>query len=100
METTERLDLSAIKARVEAASLGPWQWEACTEDGMINEVGEVLSAGGMHTEGFVYVSDSDADFIAHARTDVPALLAEVERLRAEVERLTVIDDYCAENHTR
>jgi hypothetical protein len=26
------------------------------------------------------------DFIAHARTDIPALVAEVERLRAEAAR--------------
>lgn len=29
-----------------------------------------------------YFHDEDADFIAHARADVPALLAEVRRLRA------------------
>ena len=33
------------------------------------------------------VNESDRDFIAHARTDVPALVAEVERLAAENARL-------------
>lgn len=32
-------------------------------------------------------ADSDAEFIAHAREDVPALLAEVSHLRAELERI-------------
>jgi hypothetical protein len=30
---------------------------------------------------------ADADFIAHARTDIPRLLAEVRRLRAVLERI-------------
>lgn len=38
-------------------------------------------------------SEADAQFIAHARTDVPALLAEIDRLRAE---LTEQQRYAAE----
>ena len=38
-----------------------------------------------------YVNDpADAEFIAHAREDVPALLSEVDRLRRLVERLEAI----------
>lgn len=51
--TREQLD--AIRARVEAATPGPWQ---------------VIATAG---------------FIASAREDVSALLAEVERLRAELD---------------
>jgi len=47
----EALDLDAIRARVDAATEGPWE--------------------------------ASHEFAAHARTDIPALLAEVERLRAE-----------------
>ena len=32
---------------------------------------------------------TDADFIAHARTDVPALIAEVKRLRAKLDAMPV-----------
>ena len=37
-------------------------------------------------------SEDDAEFIAHAREDVPALLAEVERLRATVARVEALPD--------
>jgi len=36
---------------------------------------------------FVKIEPNDADFIAHARTDIPALIAEVERLTAERDAL-------------
>ena len=35
-----------------------------------------------------YLDHPDAEFIAHARQDVPALIAEVKRLNSEAERLT------------
>ena len=34
--------------------------------------------------------EADADFIAHAREDIPALLTEVERLRVALERVSKI----------
>ena len=42
-----------------------------------------VSIPGMeHHRGFDdYINHPDADFIAHSRTDVPALLAEIERLK-------------------
>ena len=39
-----------------------------------------------YEEGGVCSTREDSDFIAHARVDVPALVAEVRRLRAEAER--------------
>jgi len=44
----------------------------------------VISASGMHTEGYIFIEPGDAEFIAHAREDVPALLALVESLTAEL----------------
>ena len=35
-------------------------------------------------------NEANADFVVHAREDIPALLDEVERLRAENERLKEI----------
>lgn len=84
--TQEQLD--AIQRRVDSATSGPW---GCYGDG----AHEVFNAGeysdGDPGEVIAAVIDkrSDAVFIAEAREDVPALLAEVERLRA---RLTVDDD--------
>lgn len=76
--TQEQLD--AIQARVDGATNGPW---GCYGDG----AHEVFDAGeygdGDRGEVVAAVIDrlSDAVFIAHAREDIPALLAEVQRLR-------------------
>lgn len=71
------LDLDAIKARAGAATEGPW----------LNYGGEnyaIISAPEIDELAHVGSTNNDAEFIAHARTDVPALLAEVERLRQVV----------------
>ena len=75
-------ELEAIKRRCNAATVGPW--------GIVELDGKWvvgIMRGGLKDR--VWIEDSscierreDADFIAHAREDVPALLAEVERLRA------------------
>lgn len=76
--------LAEICARAEAATPGPW----CTDGAEIYTgteylpwsslwIGETCRADDCHG------SRDDAAFIAAARTDVPALLAEIERLRAE-----------------
>jgi hypothetical protein len=68
------LALAAIKARVEAASVGPW---TAHPDGLVwaPRLGDPVSAS---------TEPADAEFIAAARQDVPALIAEVERLRAQL----------------
>lgn len=76
--------LAEIAARAEAATAGPW----CTDGAEIYQgdeyawnafwVGETCRAD--EADG----GTVDAAFIAAARTDVPALAAEVERLRAEL----------------
>ena len=76
------LDLDPIKAREAAATPGPWKvvdpgYRVAVDDG----------TGFLVANTFMAPSSRDlpdARFIAHARTDVPALLAEVERLRAEL----------------
>lgn len=44
--------------------------------------GESITGNYDEESGGVCSTEADADFIAHARADVPALLAEVERLQA------------------
>ena len=85
--TQERLD--AIRGRVDAAERGPWE----VENGGDNETstfiegpeGSVLvrnwRGSGYLSEEYVWVEKPNAEFIAHAREDIPALLAEVQRLR-------------------
>ncbi|MGW4181301.1 hypothetical protein ACWEK2_04010 [Streptomyces albidoflavus] len=80
--------LAEITARAEAATAGPW----CTDGAEIYQgdeyawdafwVGETCRAD--EADG----GTVDAAFIAHARTDVPALLAEVQRLRVELDKRT------------
>jgi hypothetical protein len=68
--TTE--DLAAIKARAEKATPGPW-----TTGGGATEV------YGADDQWLVQMiadgTEADAEFIAHARTDIEQLVAEVER---------------------
>lgn len=74
------LDLSAIRARLQAATPGPWQLRSGMQP--YDELDTVEHSHGLS----VCVCDStrfdrDADFIAHAPEDIRALLAEAERLR-------------------
>jgi hypothetical protein len=81
-------ELAAIRARVEAATPGPWHNAGYPLKGIDGP--EVMAAGDAHLLTMVCrpSDNEDATFIAHARQDVPVLLDEVARLAAEVERLT------------
>lgn len=71
-------ELKAIRERCEAAYPGPW------EQGPPHNADRVFSANGRNICGGMCM-DGDAEnhaFIAHARQDIPALLAEVARLQA------------------
>lgn len=88
--------LAAIKARADAATTGPWvdklrDFEGV--DGYGLESHPTVEANGK-TVCIFYEreidddnDEADATFIASAREDIPALLAEVERLRTDVARL-------------
>lgn len=73
--------LAKIKARAEAATPGPWQ--RCTSYGIGVESGN----GPVPLKVAWAAQENDAAFISAARADVPALLEEVERLRAETKAL-------------
>lgn len=90
---SEPLDLDAIEARCETAQPGPW-----TVDGSMNN--RHVATVGRHyirtanRDGRSAHNSQTAEFIAHARTDVPALVAAcrqlavlVHDLRDEVEAL-------------
>lgn len=96
--------LAAIEARAAAATPGPWFWQFRPREFLARLVSGapmrpfVMAFGrwGMWSaKPLVNVNDvmvslanhtdhPDAAFIAHARTDVPALVAEVRRLRDRV----------------
>lgn len=75
----EPLDLEPIKARAEAAWPERWISQGdrigCYDSGRWFTLARTKSWEGPRVDG------PNADFVAAARTDVPALVAELERLR-------------------
>lgn len=69
--------LDEIRKRAEAATPGPWEWS--------QEFRNLKSADGrpiLSPEGFgtymILINSDNSDFIAHARQDIPDLLAALE----------------------
>lgn len=98
------IDLEAIKARYAKATSGPWEdWveDTAEEEESSLYLGSILApikdSSGRDTviqldcswlnDQLRYASSEqlydNLEFIAHAREDIPALVAEIERLRAE-----------------
>lgn len=73
--------LQAISARVNKATPGKWGAVPIYGEDEFYVYGDNMNEG---VASEVYEKE-DAEFIAHAREDVPALLAEVERLREALE---------------
>ena len=71
------LDLEPIKARCEQATKGPWFQGPHYRADVDSPFGCIRACCWSGPQAI-----ADAEFIAHAREDVPALIAEVERLRA------------------
>lgn len=97
-------DWIAEQRRIEqAATEGPWRAAVVAryvdDDGCERGKGGIYPAGPMGPPPLFVTPDwlaADAEFIAHARADVPALLAEVRRLRAAAERVRALHElYCA-----
>jgi hypothetical protein len=87
------LDMDAIEARAKLATPGPWDVERRDYDNLHDCQGDrsrvVLSRdtfGGWETQTGL-VPTADAEFIAHAREDVPALCARVRELEARRDEL-------------
>jgi hypothetical protein len=76
-------ELQAIEARANAATPGPW--EVFAEREVSTEHKALM--GCTHDGDGVFYEREDAEFVAHARADIPALVAEVRRLRGALGRL-------------
>ena len=81
------VDLPAIRARCEAATEGPW---SCRHADETDSGSWLIQAGDTSIEasiGDIWEGECDprpnAEFIAHARSDIPALLALVATLTEE-----------------
>lgn len=96
------IDLEAIRRRCEAATLPPWKFRKMGDMVLVSEQGcrpIVLASGrsGLlasdrsdNMGGIMRLAkpgDPDPDFIAHARTDLPAVLDLVEEKDRRIEEL-------------
>lgn len=76
-------ELDEIRARCEAASPGPWT--SYIEGRDHTSGSSFIMTGGGERRGedmeIMGATPADYDFIAHARQDIPRLLAEIDRLR-------------------
>jgi hypothetical protein len=74
------MNIEEIKAREQAATTGPWKSELMTSKKARrgNQIYYRISYSGNNI--CHYLTMKDAAFIAHARTDIPELIAEMERL--------------------
>jgi hypothetical protein len=73
-------ELFAIQARCDQASRGPWK---SFIEGRDHESGSSFIRTGEMQGADIELfgaTEADQDFIAHARQDIPALLAEIRRL--------------------
>jgi hypothetical protein len=89
-------DLVEIEKRVSSASPGPWK---AYVEGRDHDSGDtfIMIGEGAQRQDDMYVfqshagptrietSDADLDFIAEARQDIPRLLAEIRKLKAELQ---------------
>lgn len=92
MTKEPKLELDAIEARANAATPGPWTTERPTKTYEGFRCGVTIAA--TYGRQCIYADPpggqapaADQRFIAAARADVPALVAEVRRLRDKLARL-------------
>ena len=119
-------NLEPIKARLAAATPGPWAWASAPAEGSSETPAEYV-ANALTGDGPLFVvwvpstegaaggyvltavtgdgphASFDAEFIGHAPEDIRALLAEVKRLQAQIDEVKALHcqdavqpRYCAE----
>lgn len=77
------LNLDAISERADQAIRGPWHVEYFGDRGYPQRIGNDAGVIAANTHEGGYPART-AEFIAAAREDVPALVAEVRRLHAQI----------------
>lgn len=95
------LGLDAIRARADAATSGPWVVhhenahfpdEADVVYMTSKSDFEPIRSNGSYAEDSGYMSNENAEFIAHAREDIPALLAALAAEKARADSMTQLCD--------
>lgn len=110
-EASETLDLDAIEKRADAATDGPWFASDFGHSGESEPSSIVVHHGKFNWQSirdgeFVasmpasWVGSDDADFIAQARTDVPALIARIRELEAATASVIPADTRPYETQTQ
>ena len=95
------LNLEEIEARANSASEGPWKTVTARYGYDMKDSWAVEPDGpSVHNVAHITLGELDAKFIAHAREDVPALIAEVRRLRTQIERVQKMSDDMSEGKAR
>lgn len=90
-DTNKRLE--EIKARCEAATKGPWDYDGMhPEINAPDEWGMIISMLRMHPgdeilDDFGHAFNPDFEFIANARDDIPWLLTQLAEREREIERM-------------
>ena len=75
-------ELNEIEARANAATPGPWEaagWDVRTKITADDQRGYLITS--CQPSAFPENGAANTEFLSHARTDVPALVAEVRRLQ-------------------
>lgn len=86
------IDIEAIRERAEKATPGPWRQNAARSRDYLDTV-HVWGVGGTADEvaligrSTLDQQNDDSDFIAHARTDIPALVTALEERDARIAEL-------------
>lgn len=85
------INKDGIKARLGAAMPGPWKVGYSMD---IESLGRSIDAADdCVIEPNIFLAMDDADFIAHAPTDIADLLAEVERLESELAKFKKCENH-------
>lgn len=79
-------EINEIKKRWQMASMKPWYTDCDYREGGANQVLDAcgLTVCFMSRDSSGLVDEFDTDFIVHSILDIPALIAEVERISAEL----------------
>lgn len=86
-DTISASELEAIKARCAAARPAPWTSHVEGRDHTSGSSFIMVGNGAARGDDIELsgATTADQDFIAHARQDLPRLVAEVERLRRRID---------------
>lgn len=85
MSNPNNPDYAAIRRRADAATPGPWEYLS-NPSFYVEKGSQVRTGSSPHVRIAADLSVEDAEFIAQAPTDIPALLADIEQWRTLSEK--------------